>query len=362
MTKLRVAVIGVGHLGKEHARILATLPDVELVGVVDANPQQAQAIAQKHNTQAYAECWPLYGRIDAASIVVPTTHHLAVAEEFIRRGVHLLIEKPLARSLDEADRLVEMSQAHRVIVQVGHIERFNPAFEEVLRGPIHPKLIRSQRVGPFSGRSSDIGVVLDLMIHDLDLLLTLVPSPVVDVDAVGIGVFGGHEDIVSARLCFANGCVAELLANRASPEPARRMQIWGHEGHADVDFSQRRVTLIQPTEAVRREGLNPSKLAAADRATLREDLFTKYLPTKTIDGQAKDQLTAELDDFVTSVRTGCSPRVTIQAGRDAVALAERILRATRQHRHDAADHPSGPHRLPFPTGPLYPVEDERQVA
>jgi predicted dehydrogenase len=358
-----MAVIGVGHLGKEHARILVGLPDVELVGVVDANLELAKAIGQKHGVDAYEQCWPLFGRIDAACVVVPTIHHVAVAEEFLSRGLPLLIEKPLTNSLAEADRLVELAKSHNTMIQVGHIERFNPAFEEVARRPMQPKLIRSQRVGAFSGRSADIGVVFDLMIHDLDLILSLAKSPVREVNAVGISVFGRHEDVANAHLVFENGCVAEVLASRASPQAVRSMQIWSPEGYADVDFSQRRVTLMQPSESVRRNGLDPAKLDVASRSRLREELFERHLPVRTIDGQAKDQLTAELTDFVQAVKTGGTPRVTGEAGRDAVALAERVVGACRQHRWDGkSTSQSGPHRMPAALGPLFAADQERHVA
>jgi len=361
MSRLRYAVIGVGHLGKEHARIASTLPNVELIGVVDANPEQAKAIADKHQTRAFAQPRDLLGKIDAASIVVPTTLHGEVAELFLKQGVPLLVEKPLASTLAEANRLVELSSTHNAIVQVGHIERFNPAFEEIMSRPMQPKMIRCQRVGPFTGRAYDVGVILDLMIHDLDLLLALVKSPVQSLEATGISVFGGHEDVASARLHFANGCVAEVLASRASATPARTWQVWGPEGFADIDFGQRKVTLMQPTDDVRRNGLNPSRLDPESRAKIRDELFTKCLPTKTIDGQAKDQLTAELSHFVECVRSKTTPRVTAAAGRDAIALAERIVMATRTHRWDSSvGAPAGPHRLPASLGNLF--EEDRRAA
>src|SRR5262245_61215678 len=168
MSKLRLAVIGVGHLGKEHARILAEQPDVELVGIADVCTEQVQAVARRLNVPAYTEYWPLLNLVDAATIVVTTSQHEAVGAEFLRRGIPVLIEKPLASSLAEAARLVDLSQQHDTLLQVGHIERFNPAFEEVQKRRLQPKFIRAERLGPFSGRSSDTGVVFDLMVHDLD--------------------------------------------------------------------------------------------------------------------------------------------------------------------------------------------------
>lgn len=329
MKRLRMAVLGVGHLGKEHARILADLPEVELVGVADVNADQAQQVARRYGTQAFAEGWPLLNLVDAASVVVPTSLHAAVAREFLRRGIPLLIEKPLAPSLAEADELVRLADAHGALLQVGHIERFNPAFESLLRRPLRPHLVRCQRVGPFSGRSTDVGVVLDLMIHDLDLLLALVRSPIHSVTALGLSVFGGHEDVANARITFENGCVAELTASRASPTASRTMQIWAAEGYAEVDFAQRRLTLIQPSETVRRHGLDPARLDAASRSRLREELFSRHLEVLTLDGKAQDQLTCELQEFVRSVRTGAAPRSGGAEARDAVALAETILNQVR---------------------------------
>src|SRR6185295_2827923 len=183
----------------------------------------------------------LIGQIDAASIAVPTPLHAAVAKPFLASGIPLLIEKPLAATLTEANQLVEAAARQRTIVQVGHIERFNPAYEELFSRPLQPKWVRCERVGPFTGRSYDVGVILDLMIHDLDLLLALVKSPVESIAATSHCVLGGPEDIASTRLHFANGCVAEVLASRVSPRQSRTMQLWGIDGYAEVDFGQRKV-------------------------------------------------------------------------------------------------------------------------
>jgi predicted dehydrogenase len=350
MKKLRVAVIGVGHLGKEHARILAGLPNVELVGVADVNHEQAHAIARRHNTQAFADYWPLLNNVDAASIVVPTTHHLAVAREFLKHGIPLLVEKPLACTVAEAQELVDLADKHGAILQVGHIERFNPAYEDLRGRSLQPKLIRAQRMGPFTGRSTDVGVVLDLMIHDIDLVLALVQAPVRSVDAVGLSVFGSKEDIANARLHFVNGCVAELTANRASPTASRQMQVWGPEGFAEVDFATRKLTLVQSSEQVRRHGLDPARLDPASRARIREELFTRHLEMMTTDGKAQDQLTCELQDFVTSVQSGRTPRVSGSDGLAALGVAERVLQAI------------GELHMPRPSGLLFPHQANQEVA
>lgn len=362
-TRLRMAVIGVGHLGKEHARILSTLPDVELIGVADVNEEQAQAVARRVGAQAFRDAWPLLNLVDAACVVVPTSFHGDVASEFLKRGIPLLVEKPLAATLEQADHLVRLAAEHDTLLQVGHIERFNPAFEELARRPLQPKFILCERLGPFSGRSTDIGVVLDLMIHDLDLLLSLVRSPVRWVQALGVSVFGGQEDIANARLHFVNGCVADLTASRAHPAPSRRMQLWGGEGYAQVDFSQRRLILLQPSPEVRNHGLDPAKLDPASRARLKDEMFSRHLEMIEVDGQKHDQLTAELQHFVDCVRTGQRPRVTGTDGREAIAVAERILRSLRNHPWEGnIAGLKGPHQLPAPQGTLFPPASQEDAA
>jgi predicted dehydrogenase len=335
--RLRMAVIGVGHLGKEHARILSGLPDVDLVGVADLNLSQAQAVAERVGTKAYSDYWPLLNLVDAATIVVPTTFHAAVATEFLKRGIPLLVEKPLATNLREADLLVRTAEESRTILQVGHIERFNPAFKELQRRSLQPKFIQAQRMHPFNGRCCDVGVVMDLMIHDLDLVLALVEAPVETVEALGISLFSQHEDVANARLHFANGCVAEVTASRATPVMSRSMHIWAAEGQAVLEFAQRKLTLSQTN----RQGVQ----------------------TTSIDGQAQDQLTAELRHFVDCVRSNTSPLVSGREGREAIALAERIQASLRQHRWTGSTTDFvGPWRLPPALGPLFTPEVQKEVA
>lgn len=358
-----MAVIGVGHLGKEHARILAGLPQVELVGVADVNADAAQAVAKRLNTQAFTEYWPLVNLVDAACVVVPTSHHEPVAAEFLRRSIPVLVEKPLAPTPLEAEKLTDLAEKNDTLLQVGHIERFNPAFEELQRRRLRPKFIRAERLGPFTGRSYDIGVVLDLMIHDLDLLLTLIDAPVEAVEALGVSVFGNHEDIANARLHFADGCVADLTASRAHPVPYRHMQVWGAEGYAGLDFAKQRVTLVQPSAEVLARGLDPSKLDPASRARIKEELFGRHLETHTIDTIPGDQLTRELQEFVNCIQTGARPRVGGIAGRDAVTLADRILASVRNHAWTGnAPGPAGPQHLPAPLGRLFPPRVDQEVA
>src|SRR5438093_11257166 len=331
MTRLRLAVVGVGHLGQEHARILAGLPDIELTGVADVNVEQAQSVARRCGTQAFPTHGPLLNLVDAAVIAAPTAQHHFIACEFLRRGIALLVEKPLAATLQEANELVELAAHHGAILQVGHIERFNPAFEELQSRPFQPKFVEAERLGPFTGRSLDIGVVLDLMIHDLDLLSALLQSPVQKLDAIGAAIFGGHEDVVNARLTFANGCVANVTASRASTRPVRRMRIWAPEGYAALNFAKRRLTLVQPSNDFRRQGLRACRPKPASRRLAKAGIFGSQLEVLELDCNRGDQLTRELRHFVECVRTGARPRVTGEDGRDAIAIAMRILEAVRAH-------------------------------
>jgi predicted dehydrogenase len=328
MGGVRVGVVGVGHLGKEHARILSGLPGVELVGVADVNLEQARAVATRWGSRPFSDYRPLLGGIDAAVIAVPTAAHHVVAGEFLKRGIPLLVEKPLALNGEQARELVELAQRHGTVLQVGHIERFNPAFEELLRRPLEPRVVSCQRLSSFTGRSTDIGAVLDLMIHDLDLLLTLVAAPVRDLEAFGLTLMGGHEDVAHAHMVFANGCVADVTASRVNPAPFRRMQVWGREGYASLDFARRQVTLAQPVATPTR-----------DRA----------LEVLELDRNQGDQLTRELQDFVHCVQTGERPRVSGEQGLEAIALADRIVARIAAHGAEARN--TDARQLLFPSLP-----------
>jgi len=350
-----VGVVGVGHLGQAHARVLSSLPGAEFVGVVDTHSARADEIAARHRVRVFDHHLDLAEHVDAVCVVTPTVFHHPVACDLLRRGRAVLAEKPLALNLAEADELVALAQRHGAILQVGHIERFNPAYEELRRRPITPKFVEVERHGCFTGRSTDIGAVLDLMIHDLDLLLDLIGEPVVEVHALGMTVFGKHEDMASAQLRFAGGCVAHLTASRMSPRPKRKMRIWAPEGYAGIDFCEKRLTLVQPSAELREYGLNARAVAPEQRRELQEQVFTRHLQTQEQScDQAGDQLTAELQDFVHCVATGQTPRVPGTAGRDAIALGERIVAELRRHAwNNDADGPVGPDEIPLPAGWLF---------
>ncbi|MBW3540497.1 MAG: Gfo/Idh/MocA family oxidoreductase [Planctomycetes bacterium] len=223
MSSIRVGVVGVGALGRHHARILAGLEGVELVAVADSREDVGRRVAADCGTRWVSDYRELIGEIDACSIAVPTRAHFAVAAEFLRRGVPAMVEKPLAADLEEAQWLVRLAEGTGSVLQVGHVERFNPAFETAAALCGTPKYIRAERVSPYAFRSTDIGAVHDLMIHDLDLILSLVESPLERVEAFGISVLGGHEDCAQARLVFADGCIADVTANRVCPSAKRTM-------------------------------------------------------------------------------------------------------------------------------------------
>jgi predicted dehydrogenase len=246
-----------------------------------------------------------------------------------------------------------LATQHKTILQVGHIERFNPAYEELRSRTINPKFVECERHGIFTGRSTDIGAVLDLMIHDLDLLLDVIAEPVVDVQAIGATVFGGHEDMVNARLKFASGCIAHLTASRMTQFAKRKLRIWAPEGYAGIDFVRKSLMLVQPSEELRQRQIDFGKFDHGERERLKDQVFTRHLQTVELNCNHGDQLTRELEHFLNCVRTGTRPRVPGEAGRDAIALGERILASARQHQWENRQNgPTGPDGYPAPEGDL----------
>ena len=305
MTPLRAAVIGVGSLGQHHARVLAALPDVRLAAVVDTKPSRAAEIAARHETVAFFEARQVIGLVDLVSIAVPTEAHVAVALPVIEAGIAVLIEKPLAASVAEAERVVAAAAARGVILAAGHSERFNPAVA-VAQPLIHdPRFIEVHRLGVFPDRSLDVDVIFDLMIHDLDLLLALVGSEVVSVEAVGVNVLTPRTDIANARLRFASGCVANLTASRISRERVRKARFFQRDSYVSIDFAAKEVEVYR---------LGPG----ADRPSIQGG---------RLDVPDEEPLHRELADFVAAVRNGRAPSVTGAAGRDALVLATRVADA-----------------------------------
>jgi predicted dehydrogenase len=345
VNRLRAAVIGVGHLGRFHAEKLARSEGVRLVGVVDPVEDRRLRVAAECHTQPFADHRSLAGQIDAAVIAAPTRLHHDIALDLLDRGIHLLVEKPLAATAAEADDLVKAARRRRLVLRVGHVERFNPALGPLRADLADPKYMEAVRAGPFTFRSTDVGVVLDLMIHDIDLVLSLVPSRVRKIEALGLSVLGGHEDVANARLEFDSGCVAVLSASRVSCHSVRRMHVWTPRAFAAVDFAARTSTLVRPDSTLldRRFDLD---CFAPEAAEQKERLLEALLPREERHSEPVDALLLELNDFLDSVRQcgtaapGCaSVACSGEQGRDAVALAERILARIAAHAWD--DQPDG---------------------
>lgn len=346
---LRVAVIGVGYLGKFHARILSRLEGVQLVGVVDPVAAHREAVAKDCGTQALADWRPLIGNLDAAVVATPTQFHHDVGTELLARGVHLLIEKPLASTVAQADALVAAARQARVVLQVGHVERFNPALALVQPHLDEPKYLTASRLSAFKFRSADIGVVLDLMIHDIDLVLSLVRAPLRSVEALGVSIFGDHEDAATARLTFENGAVAQLEASRCSYESLRRLNVWTPRAFASIDLGGGSARLLRPRDLLVQRAFRVDALSADDAERLKTSLFDELFCDEPLRAEPLDQLTAELTDFVDSIRTGRSPRVPGEQGREALAVAQRVLEAVARHAWDGrADGRHGAHAIPPP--------------
>ncbi|MFN0197576.1 MAG: Gfo/Idh/MocA family oxidoreductase [Planctomycetaceae bacterium] len=350
MNRLKLAVIGTGALGRHHARILSHMPDVELVAAVEPNPEIGKPVAEACRTEWLPDYNSIFERIDAAVVVVPTALHLRVAREFLSRGVHLLVEKPLASTVEQGRELVELAREHNAVLQVGHVERFNPALQVAWDHIDDPKYIRAERLSPYSFRSTDIGVTHDLMIHDLDLILSRVHSPIRRVDAFGVCLMGGREDLVQARLTFENGCVADLTASRVHPEAKRALHAWSANGCVSVDLTTKRVTQYSISPQLR-YGVSPldqSRQPGVDLALLKQQVFGEWIDVAELEVPEQDALTAELSHFLDCVRRGTTPLVDGVAGLKALELAEQIVAEVGRHQWDGhATGAIGPHLLPF---------------
>ena len=342
MNTIRMAVIGAGALGQHHARILGQMPGVELVAVADTREDVGRAVAERCQTRWVADYQTLLGQVDAVSIVVPTFAHYQVASDFLKQGIPVMLEKPLAMNTDEGRILVKLAERSGTLLQVGHIERFNAATQAAWPLCRFPKYIRCERLSPFPFRSMDIGVVHDVMIHDLDLVLNLIDSPLERVEAFGIGLMGpDHEDAVQARLTFESGCIVDLSASRVSPVTRRSMQVWSANGCVTIDFVKPEVTCLRPSEALR-TGTSPIALAqapGADIPQLKQAVFGQFIEVENIPFTPHDNLTEELSSFVHCVQTGEAPVVDGHQGLQAMIVAERILNSVARHQWEG--HASG---------------------
>jgi predicted dehydrogenase len=325
MTRLKVAVIGCGHLGTIHARLLAARTDVELVAVVDPMHESRQRVAEAHGCRALAEPQELVGLVDAVVVAAPTCLHAAVSLPLLSQGLDLLIEKPIAADVREARQITAAADQHGRIVAVGHVERFNPAWKMAVEKCGRIVSVESARLAPFTFRSLDVGVVLDLMIHDIDLVLSLEPGNLTHVEAQGLVATGGHEDAVRARLAFSSGLIADLSASRIHPTLSRRVSLWGTQGVAAVDFNAKTVEVVAPSHAVQHGTFEAAAVPSADRAALKDRFFTDILPRETLAVPEANAIACEHDNFLAAVRSRRPALVPAAAGAAALEIAMRVL-------------------------------------
>jgi predicted dehydrogenase len=307
--RIRVAVVGAGEFGRNHARVYRELPGADLVGIYDKNPERAKQIAAEFQTKMFSSLEDLRGQVDAASVAVPTVDHASVGCQLLELGLDVLVEKPMASDLAEADALIAAAKKFSRVLQVGHVERFNPAVIAVQPILNRPLFFEVHRLGVFTPRSLDVDVIFDLMIHDLDILLTYVNEPVTEVKAVGIPVLTDKVDIAHARLEFAGGAVANITASRVSTERVRKMRFFQQHEYISLDYARRDALRV----AVKKPGPQP------------EFAFEK------LNAPAVEPLHAELEAFVDSIRTRQEPRTGGRASRAALDLAQRVMTSIQEH-------------------------------
>ena len=300
MSRLRVGVVGVGHIGKNHARLYAEQGSAEFAAIYDTDADKAAHLAQEFGTTAASSLEDFAERVDAASVATPTSSHFEVARQLLERGKHLLIEKPIAENTADASALAELAVQRQLVLQVGHVERFNPVLSALEERLTRPRFIEAHRLSPYPNRSTDIGVVLDLMIHDLEIILHLVRSPVQTIDAVGVPVLSRGEDIANARLRFENGCIANITSSRISPERMRKIRVFQGDAYLSLDYQS------QTGEIFRR----------TDTGITREE----------VEIEREEPLKRQLASFIECAATGGAPRVSGDQATAALALAVEITK------------------------------------
>jgi len=326
MSKIRVAVIGAGYLGRQHVRIYSRLDSVELMGVVDTNAEIARAVAREFHTVGYSNHQEILDKVNAVSLAVPTTLHAHIGCELLSRGIDVLVEKPIASSTAEADALIQAAQQHQRVLQVGHLERFNPAVIAGRKMLTVPLFFEVHRLGVFTSRSLDIDVVLDLMIHDLDIVLDFVRSPVVTVSAVGLPILSSKIDIANARIEFANGCVANVTASRVSSEKVRKLRFFQPNQYLSIDYTRQDIVIMSVTSPPTAKApiIVPNKIE----------------PSKT------EPLRAEIESFLQTVKTRGQSAVSGEEGKRALELGHQVVQKIRDHTQAL--------RLPLPLRPHFP--------
>lgn len=314
---VRTAVVGLGYFGRFHAKHYAAHPAAALAALCDTHPDRVAAVAAEHGGEAFTDHRELIGRVDAASVAVPTSKHFEVARDLMEAGIHVLVEKPIAEDVEEATALVDIAARNGVVLQVGHIERFSSAFRALAERVDRPIFIESRRISPWKPRATDVDVVLDLMIHDIDIVLGLVSSPVESIQALGAPVVSRSEDIANARLTFENGAVADITASRIAGRTERRMRVFQANSYLMCDFHEHRLTRLHRNGAPSAEGMDG-------------------LDSESWDIPREDGLANQIGEFLDCVSSGRAPTVDGRVGRDALAVAARITEGIRTHRERVA--------------------------
>jgi len=307
MKKIRVGVIGTGYLGKFHAQKYARMNDVDLIGVVDIDKAKADEIAHRYNVDSYTAIGSLMGKVDAVSIVVSTPAHFAVSRAFLENNVDVLIEKPMTTTIEEADELIQIASSRNLIIQVGHLERFNPAVIALHDIVKNPRFIETHRLSVYKDRCTDVSVVLDLMIHDIDLISNFIGSEIKNLHAAGTPVITEHTDIANARIEFQNGCVANVTASRISTKNERKIRLFQKDAYISVDFAKHEIKVIKKRDN-------------------GENGFLPGMNIKQINLPEGDALDEELKSFIKAVKNREIPKVTGKSGRDALAIALNIMK------------------------------------
>ncbi|HIE64877.1 MAG TPA: Gfo/Idh/MocA family oxidoreductase [Nitrospiria bacterium] len=309
--KIKAAVVGVGSLGRHHARIYSELDQVELVGVSDLNMEQAKDIASKHHCEVFPDLASLSGKVDVASVVVPTKAHCQVAKNLLENGIDILLEKPMTSTVEEADQVLALAEKTGRILQVGHIEQFNSGVKKLKESLTQAHFIECHRMGPFATRGTDVHVILDLMIHDIDIILSLVPSEIVEIRAVGVPVLTPQIDIANVRLAFENGCVANVTASRVSMEKLRKIRIFQADSYLSLDYMNQELIV---GKRIFREGEIPK--VSVDKIKVEKE----------------EPLKSEIEAFIHAVQTRSVPKVSGEAGRKALEVSLRIVELIQKER------------------------------
>jgi len=329
--KLRVGVIGVGPMGMGHVKHYRALDDCELVAVVDRDPQRRAHAATLGGAQAFSDVAEILDRVDAVSIASPTTTHTAIALQCIEAGIHVLVEKPLAQTEAHARQIVDAAKAKGVVLQVGHIERFNPAFSAAKEVVNDPRYVIADRLSPYSFRSRDIGVVLDMMIHDLDIIFEFIEDEVESFEALGIPVLSPSEDMCDVRLRFKGGAIADVRASRVSMKRMRKFRLFQSDGYVSIDYGQRSISTFRMSEAVRSGKVDPLSVDPSTLADPFSYVFGEMLEVEEHSMESKDALKAELRSFLDACRGLHPPEVSGEEGLRAVRLADQIQVAVGEY-------------------------------